>query len=68
MNGKYFKRLASDVYWGDTGRDVDHPKCPQCGKRMVFYDGDLSYGEGHWDCNNCGYTFTENELNEHLDI
>lgn len=67
MFKNFLKKLASDVYWGDTGRDTDHPKSPQCGKRMTFYGGDLAIGEGHWDCSNCGYSFTEDEMNAYLD-
>lgn len=43
----FLKKLARDVYYGDTGKDTDHLKCPQCGKRMTFYGGDLAIGEGH---------------------
>ena len=67
MFENFLKRLANDVHDGFTGRDNDYPKCPQCGKRMSFTGGDLSYGEGHWDCDNCGYSFTEDEMNEYLD-
>lgn len=67
MFENFLKQLARDVYYGDTARDTDHPKCPECGKRMDFYGGDLPAGEGHWDCDNCGYSFTEDEMNEHLD-
>lgn len=67
MSERFFKRLARDVYYGDTNRDTDHPKCPECGERMTFYGGDLAIGEGHWDCENCGFTFTESELYEYFE-
>lgn len=67
MFEKFLRQLANDVYDGFAGRDTDHPKCPQCGKRMSFTGGDLPHGEGHWDCDNCGYNFTEDEMNEYLD-
>ena len=65
MFENFLKRLANDVFYGHSGRDTDHPRCPQCGKRMTFYGGDLEIGEGHWECD-CGYNFTEDELNEYL--
>ncbi len=68
MFDNFFKRLARDVYYANTGRDTDHPKCPQCGKRMTFHGGDLPLGDGYWECNNCCYSFSEDELEEHLDI
>ena len=68
MSDNFFKRLARDVYYGDTGRDTDHPKCPQCGKRMTFHGGDLPLGDGYWECSRCGFSFSEDELEEHLDI
>lgn len=67
MFENFLRKLANDVYDVCSKRDTDHPKCPQCGKRMNFIGGDLPEGEGHWDCNNCGYSFTENEMNEYLD-
>ena len=66
MFKKFFEELAEDVYYGNTNRDTDHPKCPKCGGTMTFWGGDLAYGEGHWDCSSCGYSFTENKLNEYL--
>ena len=67
MFGKFLKDLARDVYEGHSERDTDHPTCPQCGSQMDFYGGDLPIGDGHWDCENCGYSFTEDEMNEYLD-
>lgn len=66
MFKKFLKQLAEDVYYCSTTRDTDHPTCPKCGGNMTFHGGDLSYGDGYWDCDGCTYTFTEDELNEYL--
>ena len=55
----FLRSVAHDVYWCEG--NPDSPECPECGKKMKFTGGDLSYGEGHWDCN-CGYSFTEEDL------
>lgn len=62
MFKKFLTTLAEDVYYGHSGRDTDHPICPNCGGRMTFHGGDLTYGEGYWDCDSCDYSFTEDEL------
>lgn len=68
MLRKFLKGLANDVYYA-TNENVsgtDHPTCPKCGGTMTFHGGDLKYGDGYWDCNNCNYSFTELELNKYL--
>ena len=46
--------------------NADHPDCPQCGGTMNFYghdeNGDFEYGEGYWECPDCGFKFTESEF------
>jgi len=50
----------------DIVADSDHPDCPKCGARMNFYghdeNGDFPLGEGYWECPDCGFSITENEL------
>lgn len=58
----FLKQQAHDVYW-DEG-NPDNPTCPNCGATMAFHGGMLKIGEGYWDCPNCDYKFTENDLNE----
>ena len=66
MFKKFLKQLAEDVYYADTNRDTDHPTCPNCGGNMTFHGGNLSYGNGYWDCERCTYNFTENDINKYL--
>ena len=47
--------------------DTDHPTCPECGASMNFYGGDRALGEGYWECPNCNYTFTEEDVREYVD-
>ena len=46
--------------------NADHPDCPHCGGTMNFYghdeNGDFEYGEGYWECPDCGFKFTESEF------
>jgi len=64
---KWIKELknAVDNPW-DSDIDSDHPICNICGYRMDFHghddNGDFEYGEGYWECNNCGFKITENDL------
>lgn len=53
----------------DSDINPDHPKCPICGSIMNFFghdpdneDIDWDYGEGYWECPDCGYKVTEDEL------
>lgn len=58
-------KRAVDNPWSYEGNS-DHPKCPECGNIMDFYghddSGDFPYGEGYWECDNCGFKISENEL------
>lgn len=58
-------RYMIDYPW-DTDGDSDHPNCPQCESTMNFYghddSGDFPLGEGYWECCNCGFKVTEDEL------
>lgn len=65
MFHKFLRKLAEDVFYGFG--NPDNPKCPNCGGTMTFHGGELSYGNGYWDCDSCDYTFTEDEMNEHFD-
>ena len=60
---KFTKKLAKDVYY-DIG-DTDHPQCPVCGAKMTFHGGALEYGDGYWDCPDCDFTFTEDDLSRY---
>ena len=61
---KAFKR-AVDNPW-EVDYNPDHPECPMCGSTMDFHghddSGDFAYGEGYWQCNNCGFKVTEDDL------
>ena len=57
---RFLKQQAHDVYWAEG--NTDHPTCPNCGNTMEFHGGELSIGEGYWDCPGCNYTFNENDL------
>lgn len=56
------KKLATDVFWGEGNTDT--PECPRCGETMQFHGGELAFGEGYWDCSNCGFTVKEEELDQ----
>lgn len=62
MFTKFLEKMAHDVYWGIG--NTDNPKCPDCKEVMTFHGGDRAYGEGYWDCS-CGYSFTEEDLDEY---
>ena len=64
------QQLAAAVTWFGNSRgidDSDAPPCPRCGAIMTFYGGDLPLGEGHWDCPECGFGVTEEELEPYKD-
>lgn len=48
------------------GENTDHPNCPNCGAVMNFFGhdekGDFDYGDGYWECPECGWSFTEDDL------
>lgn len=58
-------RNAVDEPW-DSDIDPDHPECPNCGSEMEFHghddNGDFPAGEGYWECENCGFKVSEDEL------
>ncbi len=58
-------RHMRDYPWDSTG-DSDHPDCPHCGSTMDFYghddNRDFPFGEGYWECSDCGFKITEAEL------
>lgn len=63
----FAKKLKKLVEFGyQEGLDSDHPDCPECGGVMDFYghdeDGDFDYGDGYWECPDCGYSISEDEL------
>ena len=45
-----------------SSADSDHPTCPECGATMDFNGGSLSLGDGYWECPDCGFSFTEDDL------
>lgn len=61
------KAMDDDIVapWRKT-MEPDHPDCPRCGSTMDFYghddDGDFPFGEGYWECNNCGFKISEEEV------
>ena len=56
---------AVDYPW-DNEIEPDHPNCPRCNETMDFYghddSGDFPFGEGYWECDNCGFKVTEKDL------
>ena len=60
---KFLGEMAKDVYWGNG--EPDHPICPSCGATMDFHGGDLAIGDGYWDCPDCDYSFTEDDLKDY---
>ena len=67
-NLRRWKRELCDMMdnpWEKKG-DSDHPECPRCECTMNFYghddNGDFPLGEGYWECPDCGFKITENEL------
>lgn len=50
----------------DPCANSDHPECPNCGSIMNFYGhdekGDFEYGDGYWECPNCHFNMTEDDL------
>lgn len=67
---KWKKKLSNDLYkntsYSSANIDTDHPRCPECGKKMDFYghddDGDFPIGEGYWECSYCGFKIKESEI------
>ena len=61
----WMRDLASAV--NNCSPDADHPTCPECGSMMNFYghddSGDFSFGDGYWECPNCNFSVTEDDLN-----
>lgn len=71
MANKYSKFLMKMVIalnnygLSDDIEDTDHPNCPSCGSTMDFHGekyGLTRIGDGRWECSNCGYSFTEDDL------
>lgn len=58
---KFLKQQAYNVYYGQG--DTDHPTCPNCNSIMNFHGGKRDFGNGYWDCSNCDFTFSEDDLN-----
>ena len=56
---------AIDYPW-DSEIEPDHPNCPRCNEKRDFfghnYSGDFPFGKGYWECDNCGFKVTENDL------
>ena len=63
---KFLKSMAEELGEPIPEINTDTPTCPNCGSTMEFHGGDLDYGDGYWDCSSCGYTFTEDDLEEFL--
>ena len=61
---KFMKYLAEAVYYGEG--NTDEPECPACKETMEFYGGERPYGDGYWECPDCGYSVTENDINKYL--
>lgn len=65
--GKWKRKLrhAVDYPW-DSDIDSDHPDCPECESEMEFHghddSGDFPLGEGYWECGNCGFTISEDDV------
>ena len=60
----FAKELARKVVNGES--DADSPDCPDCGSTMCFHGGDLELGDGYWECPDCGYSITEDDLEPYM--
>lgn len=63
-----WKRNLKDMVnypWEYSGNS-DHPDCPKCGNSMNFHghddNGDFPFGEGYWECPNCRFKISEEQL------
>lgn len=65
-NDYFFMKMVYAIdYYDGSFRDIDdsdHPGCPECGTTMDCFFGDREYGDGYWECPNCGFKFTEADL------
>ena len=61
---EWMRKLASAVY--NNSPNADHPKCPECRRKMNFFghddSGDFAPGDGYWECPNCNWSVTESDL------
>ena len=68
-NDYFFMKMVYAIdYYGGSFRDIDdsdHPGCPECGTTMDCFFGDRDYGDGYWECPNCGFKFTEADLDRY---
>ena len=66
--GDFLMRLGHAIYNGGSSSSIpntDEPTCPNCVGTMVFYGGDRDYGDGYWECPDCGFSFTEEDVDEY---
>ena len=76
MDRNDFLKKLGKMLWDniDGSIDTDHPTCPQCGNKMKFYGHsgkgknilDFPIGEGYWECKNCNFKCTENEVHLYM--
>ncbi len=67
---KFFMRMASSIVNGGKYCSIPHPDtppCPVCRNIMNFNGGNLKPGDGNWVCKECGFAFTENDLQPYID-
>ena len=58
-------RRAIDDSW-EYDVDFKQPDCLRCGNTMDFHGhddlGEFPIGEGYWECPDCGFKVTENDI------
>lgn len=68
---KFLRNLGKMLFYNFDGTlDTDHPTCPDCGRKMKFFGHieidkkiyDFPAGEGYWECKNCGFKCTEEDV------
>ena len=65
---EFFREFSKRIF--DGGKNVDNPVYPKCGSKMKFYGHsgrgenyvDFPLGAGFWNCKNCKFQFTEDEV------
>lgn len=66
MFKKWAHDLNDDLNDIDFEGNTDHPTCPSCHQEMNFIghdeNGDFPSGDGYWECPNCGFSITEQEV------
>jgi NAD-dependent SIR2 family protein deacetylase len=55
---------CDEDYWWDDEEDEVIPVCPECGSDDLEVTGTDANGDNEYECNDCGETFGEDDLEE----